>query len=77
MMSMGPSLIFDKSALQSLNPDEAMWLDNFYLANITPLFFVETLADIEKKVQAGKTPEQIVGNIAYKTPDTGCVNTHH
>jgi len=73
----GPSLIFDKSALQALNPDEAMWLDNFYITNITPLFFVETLADLEKEVQAGRTPEQVVGNLAYKTPDTGCVNTHH
>lgn len=73
----GPSLIFDKSAFQALNPDETMWLDNFYIANITPLFFVETLADLEKEVQVGRTPEQVVGNLAYKTPDTGCVNTHH
>ncbi len=73
----GPSLIFDKSTLQSLNPDEAMWLDNFYTANITPLFFVETLADLEKEVRTGKTPEQIVGNLAYKTPDTGCIGVHH
>jgi hypothetical protein len=74
---MGPTLIFDKSTLQSLNPDEAMWLDNFYISNITPLFFVETLADLEKEMRTGRTPEQIVGNLAYKTPDTGCVNTHH
>ena len=60
----GPSLIFDKSVLQALNPDEAMWLDNFYITNITPLFFVETLADLEKEVQAGRTPEQVVGNLA-------------
>jgi len=73
----GPSLIFDKSALQSLDPDEAMWLDNFYITNITPLFFVETLADLEKEVKVGRTPEQVVGSLAYKTPDTGCVNTHH
>lgn len=73
----GPSLIFDKSVLQALNPDEAMWLDNFYITNITPLFFIETLADLEKKVQAGRTPEEVVGNLSYKTPDMGCVNTHH
>jgi hypothetical protein len=73
----GPSLIFDKSTLQSLDPDEAMWLDNFYTANITPLFFVETLADLEKEVRTGKTPEQIVGNLAHKSPEMGCVNTHH
>ena len=74
---MAPSLIFDKSAFQSLNPDEAMWLDNFFIGNITPLFFVEMLADLEKEVRGGRTPEQVVGNLAYKTPENGCINTHH
>lgn len=74
---MGPTVIFDKSALQNLNQDEAMWLDNFYLVNITPLFFIETLADLEKEVRVGRTPEQVVGDIATKTPDMGCVSTHH
>ena len=66
---MGPALIFDKSFLESLNPDEAMWLDNFFLCNITPLFFIETLADLEKDVRKGRTPESIVGSLAYRTPD--------
>lgn len=47
-MGVGPILIFDKSTLQSLNVDESVWLDAFYLPNITPLFFIETLADLEK-----------------------------
>ena len=50
-MSLGPILIFDKSTLQGLNVDEAVWLDNFFMANITPLFFIETLADLEKEVR--------------------------
>jgi hypothetical protein len=66
---MGPVLIFDKSTLQSLSPDEAVWLDNFFLSNITPLFFIETLADLEKQVRGGRTAEDVVGNLAYKTPD--------
>jgi hypothetical protein len=66
---MGPTLTFDKSFLQSLNADEATWLDQFFSCNITPLFFIETLADIEKEVHRGKTPEQVVGALAYKTPD--------
>ncbi|MEO5927071.1 MAG: hypothetical protein ABIO72_00165 [Patescibacteria group bacterium] len=75
---MGPTLIFDKSFLESLNPDEAMWLDNFFLSNITPLFFVETLANLEKRTRSGRTPEDIVGSIAYKTPDMGSrPNVHH
>jgi hypothetical protein len=30
---------------------------------------VETLADLEKSVRAGRTPEQVVGDIAAKVPD--------
>lgn len=75
---MGPILIFDKSTLESLNPDETVWLDQFFLVNITPLFFVETLADLEKEVKKGRTPEHVVGSLAYKTPDLdSCSNTHH
>ena len=70
-MSSGPTIIFDKSGLQSLNPDEAVWLDAFFITNITPLFYVETLADLEKATRSGRTPEKIVGNLAYKTPDAG------
>lgn len=77
-MAFGPLTIFDKSFLQSLNPDEAIWFDNFFRTLITPLFFVETLADLEKEVAAGKTPEQVVGEIAYKTPEMNSVpNVHH
>lgn len=68
-MAQGPMLIFDKSFLEWLNPDEAMWLDNFSLTSITLLFFVETVADLEKKVRRGRTPEEVVGSLAYKTPD--------
>src|SRR5271166_104277 len=56
-MSQGPSLIFDKSALESLNLDEAVFLDNFYRSNITPLFFIECLADLEKAIRSRSTPE--------------------
>jgi hypothetical protein len=75
---MEPMLIFDKSFLQSLNPDEAALLDHFFATCITPLFFVETLADLEKEVRRGRTPEQVVGNLAYKTPDMNShVSPHH
>lgn len=75
---MGPNLIFDKSLLQSLNIDESVWLDMFFYTNITPLFFIETLADLEKEVHKGRTPEEVVGNLADKTPDMYSVpNVHH
>ncbi len=77
-MAQGPVLIFDKSTLESLNPDEAVWLDNFFLTNITPLFFIEVLADLEKEVHLGRTPEEVVGNLACKTPDMQSnPNVHH
>jgi len=74
---MGPILIFDKSTLQSLNVDESVWLDAHYLVNITPLFFVETLSDLEKEIKNGRTAEDIVGNLAEKTPTGGRPNVHH
>lgn len=74
----GPTLIFDKSALESLSVDEAVWLDNFYRTTLTPLFFVETLADLEKEVADGRTPEAVVGNLALKTPvQNSLPNVHH
>jgi hypothetical protein len=77
MPGAGPILLFDKSALQSLTVDESVWLDTFYFPCITPLFFIETLADLEKEVQKGRTPEEVVGNLAEKTPLGGGINVHH
>ena len=77
MPGVGPILLFDKSALQSLTVDEAVWLDTFYFPCITPLFFIETLADLEKEMQKGRSPEDVVGNLAEKTPIGGAINVHH
>ena len=66
---MGPITLFDKSFLQSLSLDESVWFDIFFLTNIPPIFFVETLADLEKDVCTDRTPEQEVGIIADKTPE--------
>ncbi|MBZ5658612.1 MAG: hypothetical protein LAO56_25465 [Acidobacteriia bacterium] len=77
MPGAGPILLFDKSVLQSLSVDEAVWLDTFYFPCITPVFFTETLADLEKEVQKGRTPEEVVGNLAEKTPIGGAINVYH
>lgn len=74
---MGPTILFDKSTLQSLGVDEAVWFDAFYSPVITPLFFVETLADLEKEVGKGRSPEQVVGNLAEKTSTGANTNVHH
>lgn len=77
---MGPYLIFDKSFLESLTIAESVWLEAFFMPNITPIFFVETLADLEKKTKRGKsvrTPEDIVKETARKTPVMGSVAAMH
>ena len=77
-MAFGPLTIFDKSFLQSLSKYESIWFDNFFRTIITPLFFVETLADLEKHKHTGKTAQEVVGEIASKTPDMNSVpNVHH
>ncbi len=76
---MGPTALFDKSFLQSLHVDESVWFDRFFSANVCPLFYVETLADLEKSnLSNGRTPERLVGIIAEKTPEvSGSPNVHH
>ncbi|KKS06020.1 MAG: hypothetical protein UU59_C0037G0005 [candidate division WWE3 bacterium GW2011_GWE1_41_27] len=72
---MGPIIIFDKSALQCLSIDESVWLDNYFLTNITPLFYVETLADLSLK-NPSRPPEKIISELAIKTP-RALPNIHH
>jgi hypothetical protein len=75
---MGPVIIFDKSALQMLSIDESCWLENFFLTNITPLFYVESLADLSKTQRDHRTPNQVVSELAVKTPTMSCYpNIHH
>ena len=54
-MSHGPITIFDKSAFEALNIDDAALFGVFYRIALTTLFFVETLADLEKEVLRGRT----------------------
>jgi hypothetical protein len=75
---MGPIALFDKSFLESLNPDEAVWFDHFFLANVCPIFYVETQSDLAKEGSSRGTPEELVRRIAYKFPDfSGSPNVHH
>lgn len=66
---MGPIALFDKSFLHSLNVDESVWFDHFFLANVAPFFYVETLADLAKSFDPPRTPEQQVRAIAEKFPE--------
>jgi hypothetical protein len=74
---MGPVTLFDKSALQNLSMDEAVWFDAYFMGNMVPTFYVEVLADLEKSMERGKSPEELVGMLAFKTPDHSAPNVHH
>jgi hypothetical protein len=74
---LGPVTIFDKSALQALTIDEAVWFEAHFLSNVTPLFYVETLADLEKAAAEGRAPDDIVRSLAGKTPSDAYPNVHH
>ena len=66
---MGPTALFDKSFLQSLSVDESIFFDQFFVSVVCPLFYIETLADLEKAECQGRTSEQEVKMIADKTPE--------
>ena len=69
--------LFDKSFLQSLSLDEAVWFDNFFIGNICPIFYVESLADLEKKF-GSRPPEEEVRILADKFPELhGMPNAYH
>jgi len=77
--TVGPIALFDKSFLQSLSVDESVWFDHFFLPVISPLFFVETLADLAKQRKNGvRSPEDEVRVISDKTPVlSGAPCAHH
>lgn len=75
---MGPITLFDKSFLQSLNVDEAVWFDHFFYPVIAPVFIAETLGDLYKQSNDEKSPEEKVSLLAVKTPQmSGGPSTLH
>lgn len=75
---MGPIALFDKSFLEGLNVDQAVLFDFFFYPVTCPIFYVETLADLDKPANRGRTAEEIVGSIAFKTPQMhGGPSVHH
>lgn len=76
---MGPIIILDKSTLQGLSIDESVWLENFFLTNITPLLYVETLGDLALVTHHdGRPAETIIKELSVKTPvNSSHPNVHH
>ena len=66
---MKPIIIFDKSFLQSVTVDESVWLDNFFYTIVSPIFYIETLADLNKFANDDVASENEVRKIAEKFPD--------
>lgn len=61
--------VFDKSFIHSITAEEAAVFDMHFMSNITPLFFVEVLADLEKANLADeKARAALVRSLAGKTP---------
>lgn len=66
---MGPIALFDKSFLQSLSTDEAVWFDHFFMSIVCPVFYVETLGDLAKAPSDGRSAEEVVKELANKFPE--------
>ena len=69
--------LFDKSFLQSLSLDESVWFDNYFNPIISPIFYVETLADLGKTESRHRTGQEEVRIIADKFPDMSCTPVVH
>ncbi len=75
---MGPTLIFDKSLLQSLSVDESVFVQQFFIVNVTPIFYVETLGDLDLGQHKGGRPiTDIISALAAKVSSTAHPNAHH
>jgi len=77
---MGPIILIDKSALEMLSIDQSVWLDEFFFANICPILYSETLADLTKSRSDRNNPVaamRLVAEIAVKTPVDGAAPCMH
>lgn len=61
--------MFDKSFIHGISLDEAVVFDVHFFTNITPLFFVEVLGDLEKgNITDTAARNSLVKSLAAKTP---------
>lgn len=61
-------MLFDKSFLEGLNPDEAALFGQLHSPIIAPVFFLETRADLAKASRGDQSAQKLVASLAYKTP---------
>ncbi len=68
---MGPIIILDKSAFQSLSRREHLFLHIHFMENLTPILGLELLGDLRKEGRGSRTAEQIVTELAEKFGGSG------
>src|SRR5713226_6519989 len=69
--SLVQTIILDKSAFQSLSPEEIRLLFNRYAVVVTPVLLIEVLADIKKS-------KEEVQNLAKKLlSENSVINAHY
>ncbi len=74
---MGPIIILDKSALQSLSFDEIITLHKYYFLNIAPVLTIEILGDL-KKPSKNTLSEEKVTELANKLlPLDSAINVYY
>ncbi len=75
---MGPSIVLDKSSLQTLSLAEIAALKRFYSVTLIPTLVIEILADLKKTSTGDRTPEEEVVQLANKLSQMdSAINIHH
>jgi hypothetical protein len=70
---MGPIIILDKSAFQSMSHREHVFLHIHFEQNLTPILVMEILGDLSKQPRGSRTAEQVVEDLAGKFGGSGPV----
>lgn len=68
---MGPTIILDKSAFQSLSLREHFQLDLHFMENVTPILGMELLGDLARAGRGTRTADELVSDLAGKFGGSG------
>ena len=75
---MGPSILFDKSAIQSLGREALHEVSRYFYTVVPPVLLMETLADLSLKPDDLDAAKEKVAQIAAKVfPIDSLANTHY
>lgn len=67
----GPTVVYDKSAMQLLSREEARWFTHFFRGVITPVFLIESLSNLAKEFPDKRDVDKVVAAMAAKVQDMG------